>query len=85
MSSDRPMALVRRSLTSGPVAAGIAAGALTGELRGARIVDWHRAVAIGACGGVVLLGLGFAADTIDGRWDAPDRTWAETLAFARQV
>ena len=65
------------------VAAGIAAGALTGELRGARIVDWHRAVAIGACGGVVLLGLGLAADTIDGRWDAPDRTWAETLAFAR--
>jgi hypothetical protein len=65
------------------IAAGIAVGVLGGELRGGRLLDWHRAVAIVACGGVALIGLGYAADAIDGRWDAPDETWADTLAFAR--
>jgi GT2 family glycosyltransferase len=63
------------------VAAGIGVGTLVDEMRGARATDWRRGVSLAACAGVVLLGLGFAADAIDGRWHAPDHTWAETLAF----
>lgn len=65
------------------VAAGIATGALTQELRGSRIVDARRVVALIACGGVLLVGFGYAADTLDGRWGSPEHTWAETLAFTR--
>jgi hypothetical protein len=62
------------------VAAGIGIGAFADELRRARF-GWRQVAAVAAGLGVVLVGIGFAADAADGRWHAPSDDWASQLSF----
>ncbi len=62
------------------LAAGIGIGAFVDELRHARF-GWRQVAALVAVAGVVLVGLGFAADAVDGRWHAPSDDWQHELAF----
>ena len=42
-----------------------------------------RVLVIVAVAGIVLGGLGFLADTVSGRWSAPDGSWADVLSFTQ--
>ncbi|HEY8217174.1 MAG TPA: hypothetical protein VIH82_08570, partial [Acidimicrobiia bacterium] len=44
---------------------------------------WRRVLVVGAVAGIVLGGFGLAADTISGRWNAPDGSWADVLSFTK--
>jgi GT2 family glycosyltransferase len=46
-----------------------------------RRVGWRQGLVAVAVVGVVVGGLGFLADAVNGRWGAPDGDWAEVLSF----
>jgi GT2 family glycosyltransferase len=50
---------------------------------GAKRPGAPRVLVIAAVAGIVLGGLGFVADTISGRWSAPDGSWADVLSFTQ--
>ncbi|MEX2256673.1 MAG: glycosyltransferase family 2 protein [Acidimicrobiia bacterium] len=66
-------------------AAAIAVGAGSEELKAAGRFAARRLLVVGAVAGVVLGGLGLAADTISGRWRAPDGSWATSLSFTQDA
>ena len=59
-----------------------AAGLAVSSLR-QRHWGWRPVAAVAATAGVALGGIGFAADAIDGRWQAPSTSWPTELAFTR--
>lgn len=63
-------------------AAGLGAATFADELRRTRF-GWRQLVAVAAAGGMGLAGMGFLADTIDGRWRAPADDWSRVLAWTR--
>ncbi len=46
---------------------------------------WPQMGAVVAIAGVVVAVAGFVADSGSGRWDAPDGSWPETVAFSRDL
>jgi GT2 family glycosyltransferase len=62
------------------LAAGIGIGAFAEELRRARF-GWRQVAAVAAGVGVLLVGIGFAADAVNGRWHAPSDDWPNQLSF----
>ena len=62
------------------VAAGLAVGAFTDELRRARF-GWRQLAAVLAAAGLTLAAAGYLADSVGGRWHAPRRGWDESLSF----
>jgi GT2 family glycosyltransferase len=62
------------------LAAGIGIGAFADELRRAKF-GWRQVAALAAGAGIVLVGVGFTADAVDGRWHAPSDDWPHHLAF----
>jgi hypothetical protein len=66
-----PASEQRGARTRAPETAGLARSAV------------RRVLVIGAVAGIVLGGIGFMADTISGRWGAPDGSWAGVLSFAQ--
>ncbi len=65
------------------IAAAITVGAAAEELEDAKRFHWRRFVVGIAIAGVVLGGLGFLADSFNGRWRAPDGSWASSLSFTQ--
>ena len=61
------------------------ASASTEPMQSAPKVGWRRGLAAVAVVGVVVGGLGFAADAVNGRWGAPDGDWAEVLSFTQDA
>ena len=74
---EGPLALAALGLA---LAAGIGIGAFVDELRHARF-GWRQVAAVAAGVGIVLVGVGFAADAVDGRWHAPSDDWQHQLVF----
>ena len=64
------------------IAAGVSVGTVVEEMRRARF-GWRQLALVLASLGLALAAVGFVADTVDGRWHAPDRGWDEALAFTR--
>ncbi len=62
------------------LAAGLGIGAFGDELRRARF-GWRQLAALVAGAGVAVAALGFAADSVDGRWNAASSGWGQTLSF----
>lgn len=63
------------------VAVAIAVGASSDGRPRTRGLDGRRAL-VGVCiAGIVVGGLGFLADSVNGRWGAPDGDWADVLSF----
>jgi len=67
------------------LAAGITIGTSAEELADAKRFVWRRFVVGVAIAGVVLGGFGFLADSISGRWGAPDGDWASELSFTQDL
>ena len=84
LASDHAVAAPEGPLTLAALglalAAGIGIGVFADELQRARF-GWRQVAAIAAGAGVVLAGVGFAADAVDGRWHAPSDDWQRQLAF----
>ncbi len=66
------------------LALGIGIAVLVDGIRSFRF-GWRQPIAL--LGGAVLLlpALGFLADTVDGRWHAPDADWTAALSFTRSL
>ena len=62
------------------LAAGLGIGAFGDELRRARF-GWRQLAALVAGVGVAVAALGFAADSVDGRWNAASSGWGQSLSF----
>ncbi len=69
-------------LSLGALGVAVAGGLAVSSLRQRRW-GWRRVAAVAATAGVALGGIGFAADAIDGRWQAPSTSWPSELAFTR--
>jgi GT2 family glycosyltransferase len=65
------------------IAAGLGVGALGDELRRAHF-GWRQLAAVLATAGIALVAVGFAADSIDGRWHSATSGWDDTLSFAEE-
>lgn len=71
-------------LSLGALGLALAAG-LAVASRPQRRAPLRRLTALVLMAGVLLGGLGFAADSIDGRWHSPNGSWASQLAFTRDL
>lgn len=69
-------------LSLGALGVAVAAGLAVSSVQQRRW-GWRRVAAAAAVAGVVLGGLGFAADALNGRWHAPSTSWPTQLAFTR--
>jgi hypothetical protein len=65
------------------MAAGLGVGALGDELRRAHF-GWRQLAAVLATAGIVLVAIGYAADSIDGRWHSATSGWDDSLSFAEE-
>lgn len=66
------------------VAAGLGIGAFGDELRRARF-GWRQLTAVLAAAGIALLGIGFAADAVGGRWHSAAAGWDAALSFTEDL
>ena len=62
------------------VAAGLAVGAFTDDLRRARF-GWRQLAAVAAAAGLAFASIGYLADSVGGRWHAPKRGWDQAISF----
>jgi hypothetical protein len=66
------------------LALGIGVSVLVDGIRTFRF-GWRQPAAIIGSVAVLLPVLGFVADTVDGRWGAPERDWGQSLAFTSSL
>jgi GT2 family glycosyltransferase len=71
-------------LSLGALGVALAAG-LAVTSRPPHRLGWRGIGAVAAIAGVMLGGLGFAADALDGRWLSPSDSWPSQLAFTRDL
>ncbi len=71
-------------LSLGALGLALAAG-LAVASRPQRHFGWRGLCALVAMAGIIVAGLGFAADSLDGRWNAPSNSWPAELAFTRDL
>jgi GT2 family glycosyltransferase len=71
-------------LSLGALGLALAAG-LAVASRPPRHLGLRGLCALVAMAGVILAGLGFAADSLDGRWHVPSNSWPAELAFTRDL
>jgi GT2 family glycosyltransferase len=63
------------------LAAALAVGSTADERRASNRLDVRRGLVALAVTGIVVGGIGFLADSMNGRWGGPDGDWANALSF----